>query len=1416
MLREFDGLSYSQQLDRLQPPKPVVLHSGQSEPIQAQGSGETAGQVKQAASLGIAGSSSALPHLDTIQQSFGGHDVSQVKAHLGSQAADANQAMGAKAFATGDNIAFAGSPDLHTAAHEAAHVVQQRAGVSLSEGVGQPGDSYERHADAVADRVVAGQSAESLLSATPGSAGGSSQTVQQAKDGDKKGTSHQVKVKINGKTVKLKFSLTEGSDEKGAFMKGKLELTEGLTFGGGPGIRVTNKTQVEAEVRDDQVTNISGTLEAIYFGADRKNQASLTIKLKSADFTGDTPLITGSATVKSMQDINLLGGAVTILPGIGFTVGVVNNELDSFTLSGVVVCLNRVTDAEGKPVVGRVETLRVARGPDGWVVNITGGKVDPVCLIKEKLYVGMPSLSLKDSSEFTAIFNGTFVLNPNITLLANGMLTNTNGWIPKLQLGAQIQVPLMEERTWFSKGGEENPWDLLDFYSNVNIYGVPCVFGIKVGAALEFGNTAIGLTSSIMTDYFELDPTNPSIPAVSGDLSITGGVFANASLVLTPRIGLGFEPHAFAGLEIPVTATVNPRIQPTVSGKFRIDGLKYGGEITLGVGLNVDLPLNFKPGFTVKFLGETWPSEPLIDKTYLLKDLLNWGDSFTLSFGNLSGKELTGKNLVEPVGEGLDKAKKQFEDKKKPSQPSRNLNGALPGVQSDGGLMADLKHIKNTADVIHKLLAYVGSIQELLRIQISNPPTFEEVVALFKNGLDFGAIVTRILAFEEACRQAEKQGTLSWLESKLPGGWKLLPAAIRAYLKTLNIANDLVEKGASLLGFETPAELQKRLDREMIFFNEDRKKWKQFNYEYKNQGLEWVWADNLAEIRVVVEKGSAWNRPQIVTWCSLLGQVTSLPELEAKALSQKQEAEQKAAKYQAKLAEDGLDQETIVKLADRYKDFLCSPDFRIFYDGTNQKNHRKGAVERTWKEWEQQAYQELADSPLKGKPPREFLKECGDDWNEVKKRYLSDERIMKRLCNYREAHVQALIAEIVAQPQFKEVKAKAVGSTALTSDYDVSFYGKGAIQAVPTFNAMFRTDRGWGKESGIVFDTNVYTASVLHYTSPADKTEQMLPVNDPEAKQYDNFIQDVASLAKIRRFMDAPRWQTHKENILAAIHDGEVRAETARRYDEADKWHQNYINELYAQIVANDPEVVKKYPGLSREEVVKKMTEGEAEATITASNRVYEGKLLLVQKKIDERDRVSLSMEPSPQKDKLIAQYNAEIRALYSEALMFANEAYYATGTLLHVVGNLQSNYQLNLGASEYFQSMNENYGDIKKDIGHYSGKPFGQAAYKTSKYLFRFVDAILRLVEHSDEMITLTGHSAIVPQLWKQAEKLLQIRQGKTMDGTDWSKAEESEKIKKAEEIAQPYAEIGQIESDVDKIDVDINAKARQKKIGP
>jgi hypothetical protein len=150
-------------------------------PVQAKGSlgGDN---IQAIAHAGIQGASQRLPFIDAIQRSFGHHDVTGVRAQIGGAAADASDELGGvRGYASGDAVAFAEAPDLHLAAHEAAHVVQQRGGVRLSGGVGRAGDEYERHADAVADLVVRGEPAQDLLDtmAHRGPAGGPAVQMQR-------------------------------------------------------------------------------------------------------------------------------------------------------------------------------------------------------------------------------------------------------------------------------------------------------------------------------------------------------------------------------------------------------------------------------------------------------------------------------------------------------------------------------------------------------------------------------------------------------------------------------------------------------------------------------------------------------------------------------------------------------------------------------------------------------------------------------------------------------------------------------------------------------------------------------------------------------------------------------------------------------------------------------------------------------------------------------------------------------------------------------------------------------------------------------------------------------------------------------------------------------------------------------------
>jgi hypothetical protein len=234
-------------------------------------------EVHHAAERGIGGAGGALPHLAAIQRSFGKHDVSHVEAHTDSAAAEGSRAMGAEAFAVGQHVAFAGAPSLHAAAHEAAHVVQQRGGVQLLGGVGEAGDVYEQHADAVADLVVAGQSAESQLDQFGGSGGGRAVQRYSRRDGFK--VSHSTEMAIEDQNEVKKFyakpatlnrsiAILEGMKSKVTLQQGDAapQALEGM-FTVTPKRREDNEEYLfdssECNIVADRVTN-SGQSDAVY------------------------------------------------------------------------------------------------------------------------------------------------------------------------------------------------------------------------------------------------------------------------------------------------------------------------------------------------------------------------------------------------------------------------------------------------------------------------------------------------------------------------------------------------------------------------------------------------------------------------------------------------------------------------------------------------------------------------------------------------------------------------------------------------------------------------------------------------------------------------------------------------------------------------------------------------------------------------------------------------------------------------------------------------------------------------------------------------------------------------------------------------------------------------------------------------
>lgn len=159
-----DAAAGEERLDPLRDSLTDSLCAEDADSVQMAGGGDRAASVKAMAGQGVKGSGGSLPYLSQIQEAFGHHDVSGVKAFTDEKAKAANAAMGSNAYAKGDKVAFGDAGlNLHTAAHEATHIIQQAAGIKPPGGVGSPGDPLEQQADAVADEVVQGKSAEGLL-----------------------------------------------------------------------------------------------------------------------------------------------------------------------------------------------------------------------------------------------------------------------------------------------------------------------------------------------------------------------------------------------------------------------------------------------------------------------------------------------------------------------------------------------------------------------------------------------------------------------------------------------------------------------------------------------------------------------------------------------------------------------------------------------------------------------------------------------------------------------------------------------------------------------------------------------------------------------------------------------------------------------------------------------------------------------------------------------------------------------------------------------------------------------------------------------------------------------------------------------------------------------------------------------------
>lgn len=440
------------------------------------------------------------------------------------------------------------------------------------------------------------------------------------------------------------------------------------------------------------------------------------------------------------------------------------------------------------------------------------------------------------------------------------------------------------------------------------------------------------------------------------------------------------------------------------------------------------------------------------------------------------------------------------------------------------------------------------------------------------------------------------------------------------------------------------------------------------------------------------------------------------------------------------------------------------------------KEARKAITVELYEHWKQ-------TKGWKNSSPREILKSYDNNWFKIKEDlgYLEKENpnsdfyqvklaALEQLLNYRQQVVDDLLEEtktyvfkvLKAKPNMedftkKEVVAFALGSTTPTSDYDVTFqiadYPQYEYLCVKYFNDTFV--QRFGVNSGMLFDTNVYTAGFMPITGKDGKQEYKDKFNPlgsgkssalpPEekavltaAKRKKHQIELALSMSSVLQYIKTKKEeQTLKSETLNSVikrikaikteevvwkektySDAEVKLaitkEAREDMTQVFALAKNYVGEVNKGIETKKKELSENSPGTDSKHI-------EAQAKDLLYVECLENVSKILEKLEANKREIKKSKEAGENCVDLFAQRAALVLTFKKEqgvALMYANEAYFSGGAALHVVKGMQGGGELKLSRQEKMQSMLMNIG---YQLQHFDEQAeehgLGRAVLGTSKY---------------------------------------------------------------------------------------------------
>lgn len=366
------------------------------------------------------------------------------------------------------------------------------------------------------------------------------------------------------------------------------------------------------------------------------------------------------------------------------------------------------------------------------------------------------------------------------------------------------------------------------------------------------------------------------------------------------------------------------------------------------------------------------------------------------------------------------------------------------------------------------------------------------------------------------------------------------------------------------------------------------------------------------------------------------------------------------------------------------------------------------------------------------------------------------------------------------------IRAFAAGSTNLTSDYDVTFACPKMPHiesvAVAYFNDKFRAAHTF--ESGVMFDTNVYTSGFM----PASAKEVLGPGAEIEG---DGYVKKDQLHDKEGRVGKTDKHQLQLAFSVLPIRqffgdDESVEGKGPSGYydfvDGALSELEGGLSSMPPQFVSqaiNDAMIIFVLADKLHDETSRTISEkteemsGRGDSFTTAGgsegdkaqhldmlvrNTLYEDQLAKVSvllKKITDWINEHRTGEP-PSRAQILEyeKWVSELQLEQGKALVYANEAYFSGGPAVHVVLGMQAgDKNIKLGRQQQLQSLLMNIG---YKLDHYehklhedtatdrtSERRTGRATYATAKYGERIADVVGG-----------TGHSDDAPTNWYGRKK--------------------------------------------------------------